>query len=105
NPNAVSPCSAASRWSGCTGSGTYTQSSPNAANAALWIAGERLCDTGQPMMPSVRVDPATRAPGGGSPKALGLVGQELVVADAEPVRAVAAAQDVVEVRHVGRGEG
>src|SRR6185369_899344 len=75
---------------------------PNAANAALWMAGERLCDTGHPMMPTVRVEPATRAPGTGSSKAFGLVGQELVVAHAEPVGAVATAQDVVEVRHVRR---
>ncbi len=38
--------------SGGTGNGTYTRSMPNARNAALWIAGDRLCATGHPMTPS-----------------------------------------------------
>ena len=43
NPRLTSPSAAARRSPGATGSGTYTQSMPSAANAALWIAGDRLC--------------------------------------------------------------
>ena len=51
---------ASRRFVGRTGNGTYTYGNPKARNAALCIAGERLCATGSPKMPITRVAPVTR---------------------------------------------
>jgi hypothetical protein len=37
---------------------TITQSSPRAAKAALWMAGDSECATGQPITDVTVVDPA-----------------------------------------------
>ena len=57
NPSAGRPRTASARRAGGVGNGTYVQSRPSAANAALCIRGERECSTGQPMMPTSRVFP------------------------------------------------
>src|SRR5689334_9998262 len=56
-PSAVRPATAAASRSGGTAKGTYVQSRPNAPKAALCMAGERLCETGQPTTPATRVRP------------------------------------------------
>src|SRR6266446_6190132 len=63
------------------------------------MTGERLCSTGHPITPTVLAFPSMRA-GARSPKAGGLVEQELVVVRAELVVTVATAQHVVEVANV-----
>ncbi len=39
---------------------------PSALNAALWITGERLWATGQPITPRTRVSPSTVGAAGSS---------------------------------------
>ena len=61
-PRAGRPSSASGSLPGSTGRGTYTQSRSRAMNAVLWISGERLSSTGQPMMPTVRAEPELEPP-------------------------------------------
>src|SRR5262245_29651203 len=91
NPSARSPTTASTNRPGSTGRGTYTHDIPSAANAALWITGDRLCSTGQPITPTVADSPSMRD-GARSTKTVGLVEQELRVVRAELVVAVGTAE-------------
>src|SRR5215212_11028146 len=73
-----------------------------AMKAELWIVGERLCETGHPITPTVRLPPLTRVRTRRSAKTPVHVREELLIAHAERVMAVRPAEHVVPVRHVGR---
>src|SRR5262245_50436135 len=79
---------------------------PSAEKAALWIAGDRLWSTGQPITPARRVEPRTWGGRSGTSLttacAVGLVSRRV---HGERVMAVLAAQHVIEVRRVCRVEG
>src|SRR3954463_14464454 len=70
--------------------------------AELWIVGDRLCETGHPITPTVRLPPWTRVRTLGSAKTPVHVREELLIAHAERMMAVRPAEHVVPVRHVGR---
>src|SRR5947208_4157538 len=71
-------------------------------NAVLWITGDRLCSTGQPITPTSRLAPSTRVRTRSSAKAGGHVVLERREVLRELVVPVGAAQHVVEVV-TGRG--
>ena len=56
-PNVRIASTAAAPCPRATSKATITQSSPSAANAALWSVGDRLCRTGEPMTAVSRVSP------------------------------------------------
>ena len=69
-PARVMAASAVSAWPSGTSKATYTQSSPRAAKAALWITGDSECRTGVPMTAATWV----LTPGGHPPSDTGGLG-------------------------------
>src|SRR4051794_24807438 len=104
NPSARRPTTASGTWPGSTGSATYVQSISSAANAALWITGDRLCATGQPTTAATRVAPPIR---GSATEALLNVPQMLLIGHREPVTsgAVGRTRHVKQVRGVRGMQG
>ena len=54
-PSARMPSTASATSPGATSKARYTQSRPSARKAALWMAGDRECRTGDPMTAASRV--------------------------------------------------